>query len=89
MQRVREFLNPSHTAFVTNLPPEPLDVILTFMGELNPDSVYLLFGSTDSGGDHVVVCEGGRVLHNPAWYGCSLVGPSSHGYWQVLVIARR
>ena len=56
--------------------------------DLNPDSVYVLFGGTSDGTDHCVVCRGGKVVHNPAWYGSSLVGPTSQGYWQVLVMGR-
>lgn len=88
MQRIRDYLRPSHTAFVTNYPPEPLNDLLLIMGEANPDTVYMLFGSVGEG-DHVVICEGGKIIHNPAWIGCSLVGPGSHGFWQVMVIARR
>lgn len=89
MQRIRDYLRPNgHTIFITQYPPVPLDELLTVQATVNPDAVYLLFGGVDGGGDHVVVCRGGAVVHNPAWYHCSIVQPASHGMWQVLVVAR-
>jgi len=64
------------------------DDMLEMMGELNPTATYMLFGSTVSG-DHVVVCQGGQVVHDPAWYGTGLIGPGSNTFWTVVVIARK
>lgn len=73
--------------FTVMLPGEPLDAILEHMGSLNPASTYLLFGGTGDG-DHVVVCQGGRIVWNPAWYGGHLVQPASGDIWQVMVLGR-
>jgi hypothetical protein len=35
-----------------------------------------------------VVCRGGEIVHNPAWYGCRIVGPASVGHWQIVVLVR-
>lgn len=64
-----------------------LDEILEFNSDMNATAHYILAGSTGEG-NHVVVCQGGRVAHNPAWYGCALVGPTDVGQWQITVIAR-
>lgn len=89
MERMREWLAGRGLApFVTGLPPDPLSEILEHMGEFNPGVPYMLYGSTADGGDHVVVGIGGKIVHNPAWYGCSITGPSSAGHWQVVVLCR-
>lgn len=66
----------------------PLADLLDMMRILNPGSTYVLFGGTVGGADHCVVCQGGQVVHNPAWYGATVVGPLSNGTWQVLVVGR-
>ena len=64
------------------------DDLLEHVGAMNPDVHYMLFGK-NSEGDHVVVCHGSRVVHNPAWIPQPIVGPSSNGFWGVMVLARR
>jgi hypothetical protein len=74
--------------FITAYPGEhAMADLLEMQGALNPTSIYVLFGSV-SGGDHCVVCEGGSIVHNPAWHGCDLIGPMSNGTWQLLVLGR-
>lgn len=89
-RRLREFLRPLGFApwFIGFDGSITLAELLELMGEQNPDSHYVLYGRDTSGGDHVVVCRGDKIVHNPAWFGCSLVGPTSTGYWVTLVIAR-
>jgi hypothetical protein len=64
-----------------------MDDILSLMGEQNPTAVYLLFGRTHSGG-HVVVCQGGAMVHDPAWSRSPLIGGGDSGYWSIMVLAR-
>ena len=87
---MRLWLSPMSLApFITAYPGEHNMVdLLEMQGALNPTSVYVLFGSVSGGGDHCVVCEGGSIVHNPAWHGCDLVGPMSNGTWQLLVLGR-
>lgn len=88
-QLVRSWLAPQGlSVFITNYPPEPLDDLLAMMQESNPDCHYILFGNTAEGMAHCVVGKGGKIVHNPAWVGCSIVGPLSEGAWSVWVIAR-
>jgi hypothetical protein len=56
------------------------------MSVQNEGAIYILFHSNSSGG-HCVVCEGGEVVHNPAWYRQEITGPNENGFWSVLVIA--
>lgn len=87
--RLREWLKPHGLApFVMRLPPDPLADVLAFLGEDHPEVHYMLFGVTVEGGDHVVIAKGGKIVHNPAWFGCSIVAPASIGFWQVVVLVR-
>lgn len=72
----------------------PLSDVLDWMGQANPTVTWLLFGSTahpdmlHGGGDHVVVCQGGEIVHDPAWVRSSIKSATSAGIWQIWVIAR-
>jgi len=71
-----------------------LSEVLEYMGQTNPTVTWLLFGSTGhpdmigSGGDHVNVCQGGKIVHDPAWVPTSIKSPTSAGVWQVWVVSR-
>jgi hypothetical protein len=79
------------TAFA--LDDQPLQDVLDWMGANNPDTTWMLFGSTTSdtraGGDHVVVCQGGAVVHDPAWVPTSIKRVGSCGYWEIWVVSRK
>jgi hypothetical protein len=66
--------------------------ILSQNSVFNPDALYLLFGVTQSGGAHVVVCRGGAIEHDPAWVKSPMVGPSmtvdGEPVWMVMTICR-
>jgi len=68
--------------------------LLEYMETMNPTVTWLLFGSTalgpgkGAGGDHVNVCQGGKVVHDPAWIPTSIKSPTSDGIWQVWVVSR-
>lgn len=89
-QAMRDWMGPQGLApFIIAYPGdiERAD-LLEMMRLLNPASAYILFGNTGSG-DHCVVCVGGQIVHNPAWYGGTITGPLSNGTWQVLVVGRK
>lgn len=87
--RIRDWLALHRLApFWVHYDPElTLAEILEMMGILNRNALYILYGNTGIG-DHVVVCRGDKVIHNPMWAGSPLTGPGSHGFWTVLVICR-
>jgi hypothetical protein len=62
--------------------------VLEHQGVQNPDAVFLLFGQTSGGGDHVIVCRGGEIIHDPAWYRSPMIAPGTHGFWTVMVVAK-
>lgn len=86
--RLREYLKPLGLApWVVQYGPDPIELLLDTLNQLNPDAPFILFGNTGTG-DHAVVCQGGRVVHNPAWGGfaSSVHQPHSMGLWIVLLM---
>ena len=66
----------------------PLTEILSITGQNSPHAYYMLFGGLQGGGDHVVICRGGEVFHDPAWYKIPIVGPGTSGIWQIMLIVK-
>lgn len=66
----------------------PLDEMLTHAGYNTNGAHYILFGGTDGGVDHVVVCQHDKQVFNPTWGGISITGPNSANQWTYAVIAR-
>lgn len=57
------------------------EIILLVVGGMNPGVPYLLGGATARGVNHVVVCVGEDVVHDPSDTG-GIVGPCDDGwYW--------
>lgn len=75
------------TAFFVGYPPDPIEDVFKSMQDVNSETTYLLFGRTNHG-DHVVVCKGGEIIHDPSWIKSPLIGPLSVGMWQVMVLAK-
>lgn len=75
------------STFVVCYPGEiSLDDLLAIQGG-NGSAYYILNGSTGEG-DHAVVCRGGAIVHDPAWYRVPFVGPSvDSGMWIIYVLA--
>ncbi len=88
--RMREWLaGQGYQPFTMHFDPSmSLASILETNGVLNPDTYYMLFGGVEGGGDHVIVCRGGKIVHDPSWYNSAMVRPASYGYWSITVIAR-
>lgn len=89
LARIVEWLQPQgYLPFYVAYPPDSLADVLTITSSNNPDAHYMLFGSTADGSDHVVICHGGEIVHNPALYGCDIVAPATSGMWIIMVIVR-
>jgi hypothetical protein len=88
-QRLREWLRPQGlSSFIAHYDGSiSLTALLSLMAIVNAETVYILFGRT-TGGDHVVVCKGGKVIHDPIWYPSTLIGPGSLGIWSIMVITK-
>lgn len=60
-----------------------LDGVLGFMQNRNPTAYYLLAGRSPRGTDHSVICCGGGFEWDPHPDGGFLVGPMSHGFYEI------
>lgn len=86
LRRINEYLKPLGLVhFSVNYDGDLAHTDI--MALIDPAVIYMLYGS-DGEGDHVVICRGGKVIHNPAWFPRPMAGPGSHGYWTVAVLAR-
>lgn len=61
----------------------PLEDVLSAVGARNKGVYYLLGGMSPRGTNHTVVGCGGRIAWDPHPDGGDLVGPLSHGFWEV------
>lgn len=78
IQRIREWLKGG--LFLTYFPASAqLSEIREHMAINNPGVYYMLFSE-----NHVVICKGGKIVHDPAWYKTSLVQPTEA--WAVGVL---
>ena len=85
--RIREWLGQNNLApfWVYFDGNDTLEKVLEMMALTNPETFYMLYGNTGYG-DHVVVCQGGKIVHDPAWVPDGIVGPNSNGVWSVMAI---
>lgn len=63
----------------------PIEEMLEHMGVFNPSVHYILYGTTATA-PHVVVCQGAKIVHDPAWYRSPIIGPAG-ALWMIDVIA--
>lgn len=86
-ERLRSYLATRSLApFWAHYPGDaPLAEVLDIVGSQNPNVPYLLYGHTGEG-DHVVVCVGGEIVHDPNWYRVGFKKCASWGAWTVMVI---
>lgn len=51
---------------------------------VEPGLFYILQGESKNGSDHVVICENGRIVHDPAQDNSGIVGPCPNdGLWWI------
>lgn len=82
-RRIAEFLignkyAPFYTQFDAVL---ELPQLLEFMEVYSKHAYYILQSA-----NHAVVCKGGKIVHDPAWYRTQLEKPDM--FWVILVIAK-
>lgn len=88
---VIEFLSPfnlSYFMFPLKLgEDQDHNLILDVMRVNNPDTLYLLYGTSKTGCNHNVICKAGEIIHDPTQGDPGIVGPCDDGlYWIGLII---
>lgn len=85
--RVREWLAERGFALFTFMYGEEIERQLIFdaMKVLNPGQYYMLFGASNGGIGHVVICLDDHIEYDPSWTQISVVAPLE-GRWAVMTI---
>ena len=64
-----------------------LHAILDFIGAINPDTYYLIGGTSSRGFGHTVVGLNNKIIHDPSPLGGEpIVGPMPDGYYWITVL---
>lgn len=86
-QNVRNWLLDEHNAslWFTPFGGDDWQAVATSCNMLNPGMFYMLQGAS-AGGDHIVICKGDRLIHDPSRMGGGLIGPGSNGVFMVVLI---
>jgi len=84
---VRNWMMDEHNASLWFVPyaSDDWQEVTATCNALNPGMFYMLQGASD-GGDHIVICQGDRIVHDPAPGGGGLIGPGSNGVFMVVLI---
>ncbi|MDE2441810.1 MAG: hypothetical protein KGP14_12370 [Betaproteobacteria bacterium] len=87
-RRVNSFLaSKGKQIFSVPFAADRLDILLDSLGHQNPDAIYMLSGESSRGVNHVVICRGGEVIHDPHPSNSGLIGPCSpDGYYWVEIL---
>lgn len=68
-----------------------LDEVLASIGNFNPDAIYMLSGESARGLNHVVICQGGEIIHDPHPSSSGLIGPCKPDgfYWVEILVPKQ
>lgn len=64
---------------------KPEEALYSF-GTNNPGLYYLFSGTSRTGCNHVVIARGCEIVHDPSLVDSGIVGPMSHGYYEVEIL---
>lgn len=88
-RRTKDFLASKGLTNFTIAMDTSLEDLLSTMEHLNPEIYYLLTGYSDRGVNHVVICKGGEIIHDPSNVGYGLTGPAQpNGYYWIEVLTK-
>ena len=71
---------------IINYVGSEVEEILHYFEEINPGCYYLLAGNTADAVPHVVICQGGQVIHNPNRYDVPIVAPLEEGNYEITLL---
>lgn len=64
-----------------------LQQLLDTQAHFNPGIYYMVIGTSKLGCNHVVICKGNEIVHDPSKVNSGIVGPCSDGtYWIELLV---
>lgn len=78
----RKWLHARGLTTITQVYEGRLEDVLNSVGGLNPDTYYILGGTSKTGCGHSVVACNGEIVHDPSLTDAGIIGPMSDGwYW--------
>ena len=63
-----------------------IKAVLDAIGQMNGRHYYMLSGQSERGVNHVVVCRGNKIIHDPHPSSAGLNAPCDNGYFYVCVL---
>lgn len=90
-ERMREFLDSQNCALI-QIPftgDLSLEQVLEYVGAASGGMHWCLMGTSRTGCNHVVICKGSEIVHDPSITQSGIVGPSSDGLWWAEWIVKR
>ncbi len=79
--RVARWLAERNLSSVTFPLQGTVQSVLLGVARSCPQAFWLLSGMSKTGVDHMVICRGPEIVHDPAANGRGLVGPCSNGFF--------
>lgn len=79
--RVSTWLRERNLSSVTFPLQGRLSQVLDGVSNSCPDAYWLLAGTSRQGGDHLVICFGNEIVHDPGYGVRGLAGPCADGYY--------
>jgi hypothetical protein len=91
-ERMRAFLDSQNCALI-QVPfsgEMPLEQVLEYVGlVVSVDLHWCLMGVSRTGCNHVVICKGNEIIHDPSITQSGIVGPASDGCWWAEWVVQR
>jgi len=92
-ERMRAFLDSQNCALiqVPFLGEMSLEQVLDYVGSTSVSSGlhWCLMGTSRTGCNHVVICKGNEIVHDPSITQSGIIGPSRDGLWWVEWVVQR
>jgi len=92
-ERMRAYLDSQNCALI-QIPfngEMSLDQILDYVGSVSVSGGmhWCLMGTSRTGCNHVVICKGSEIVHDPSITQSGIVGPASDGLWWAEWVVQR
>lgn len=90
-ERMRGFLDSQNCALI-QIPFNSdlsLDQVLEYVGSASGGMHWCLMGTSRTGCNHVVICKGNEIVHDPSITQSGIVGPAGDGMWWAEWIVQR
>lgn len=86
----RDFLSQNGIELFT-LPLKDISFhdLMKTMENFNKSCTYLLIGKSPRGHNHIVICRGGKIIHDPHPDEGEFVGPCEDGFWWLEVFSKK